>query len=58
MIIPYVGLRFYYGAFNPSVLCEVVEIRDAEIVRYEPVDTDGWVGEVHVNFFDRIVKSL
>lgn len=63
MIIPHIGLKFYEANFKMAgtgepVLCEVVEIRNDEIVRYQPVGSDAFVGEVHVNFFHKVVLAL
>lgn len=62
MLVPRVGLRFYISEWKrldgSMLLCEIIEIRDEEIVRYKPVDSDAFVGEVHVNFFHRVVQAL
>lgn len=57
---PYVGLRFYCKLpGRAALLCEIVQIRDDEMIRYQPVVddeiSDEFAGEVHVNFFDRLV---
>lgn len=71
MTTPYRGMRFHMNSDftagsivipNPPPLCEIIDIRDGEIVRYGPVTPPGeepaWVGEVHVMYFLRIVKPL